>query len=138
MKPEEQLTEALRDERHPYHQLARALAFAFFQSAVGKGVERHAGVGQRFEEQQIVRDPLLAQGIGGVGFQVRKKVLEAERATARGEGALARRELLGAIVYAAAAHYVTEQLCPVDARLNTLVPEAEAAMDGSGKTYQVP
>ncbi|HET9893145.1 MAG TPA: hypothetical protein VFQ42_21895 [Mycobacterium sp.] len=81
-----------------YETLASVLDDALAQSQAGKGAERHS-TGQAFVDQPIVR---LNEGLGSIDgqlFQVLKKAQESERMNP----AAARRELLGAIVYLAAA-----------------------------------
>lgn len=83
-----------------YELLANILTDAFEQSATGKGRERH-GLGDPWDKQPIIT---LGRefGIGGTNFQSAKKMREAQKMAERGEYAAAERELLGAIVYAAA------------------------------------
>lgn len=82
-----------------YATLRKVLDDALDQAANGKGKERHASPGQRFEDQEIVAGCRDLGSNHGPLFQVRKKAKE----SARLPRAAARRELLGAIVYAAAA-----------------------------------
>lgn len=92
--------QAMSDEHHPYHHLARTLALAYEQAAKGKGKERHASEGEPFHEQQIVR---LGEWLGSNHFEIgqaSKKGLESVRLPK--ERGMA--ELLGAINYLAAAH----------------------------------
>jgi hypothetical protein len=89
-----------------YEDLARVLAAAYDQSARGKGAERHAR-GQAFENQPIRTIPLMLgahEGLGGLAYQVIKKTQEAVGMSSRGMTEHAKKELLGAIVYAAAAY----------------------------------
>ena len=87
-----------------YEALAAALDAALVQAAAGKGAERHAD-GQPFERQPLCAE-LLAQGHPGFAIgQARKKLLESLRLPPERAAA----ELLGAIVYAAAAWWVTQQ-----------------------------
>lgn len=89
-----------------YEDLERVLTLAYDQSARGKGAERHAR-GQEFENQPIRTIPLMLgahEGIGGLAYQIIKKTQESVGMTARGNTAHAKKELLGAIVYAAAAY----------------------------------
>lgn len=83
-----------------YELLANILTDAFEQSATGKGRERH-GLGDPWDKQPIIT---LGRefGIGGTNFQSAKKMREAQKMAERGEYGAAERELLGAIVYAAA------------------------------------
>ncbi len=89
-----------------YESLRSVLAEAVTQASDGKGRERHAGEGENFEDQQIVQ---LNQWMGsthGNVFQACKKALESTRLpTDR-----ARRELLGAINYLAAAVIVLDKI----------------------------
>jgi hypothetical protein len=90
-----------------YGALRGILDEAYNQSAKGKGLERH-GNGKAWTEQPILaitRDT----GIGFPTGQAIKKVTEAVGMLGRGEGDAAARELLGAIVYTAAAiHFIRE------------------------------
>ena len=85
-----------------YEPLKRVLDEAYQQAAGGKGKERHASDGRPFMEQPIMT---IARDVGN-GFltgQAIKKAIEARRINSlRGPGA-AKAELLGAIVYLAAA-----------------------------------
>lgn len=92
-----------------YEHLHRILAEAFQQSATGKGRQRHAtehatGQVKPWHEQSIVQTT-MAHGLGFATGQAEKKLREAQRM----EKEAAIREILGAIVYAAAAVYVLEQ-----------------------------
>lgn len=83
-----------------YEALAEILGEAFDQSANGKGRERHSS-GQPWTQQPII----TITGTVGVGFplgQAMKKIDESQRME-EPERAVA--ELLGAIVYLAAAIY---------------------------------
>jgi len=94
----------------PYAQLRRVLDAAFDQSATGKGADRHANHNaEPFEEQDIVAIPSrYGATLAGPGFQIEKKMREANRMLSRGEHDAAKREVLGAIVYAAAAYLLIE------------------------------
>ena len=84
-----------------YAALREALDAAYDQSANGKGKERHAN-DRAFTDQPILRITELV----GHGFplgQAIKKAQEAGGMVTRGEVEAARAELLGAIVYLAAA-----------------------------------
>ncbi len=80
-----------------YEKLRDVLHRAYEQSAVGKGVDRHAN-GKPFHEQPIAIG-VQHFGIGGALFQAFKKAEEAQRLPT--DRAVA--ELLGAIVYLSAA-----------------------------------
>ena len=85
-----------------YATLESILRDAYGQSAYGKGKVRHANEGQRFEEQPIC----VLTDMVGLGYpvgQLMKKAHEAIGMAGRKEFALAYQELLGVIVYAAAA-----------------------------------
>jgi hypothetical protein len=86
----------------PYASLQTILAEAYQQASQGKGRERHQRGDTPFLEQ-----PIMTIGrVVGHGFalgQVMKKTDEAAGMLDRGERQAARRELLGAIVYLAAA-----------------------------------
>lgn len=86
-----------------YRELARVLEKAFAQSAHGKGKERHAN-DKAFTDQPILNIARMLPGIGGHSFQIMKKAQEAASMIERGQFNAAQEELLGIIVYAAAAH----------------------------------
>ena len=88
----------------PYAPLWDQLNAAAAQASHGKGAERH-GNGKPWLEQPLFR----LVGTHGIGFatgQADKKTGEAIGMIARGDHAAARHELLGAIVYLAAACHV--------------------------------
>jgi len=95
----------------PYAELRRVLDAAFDQSASGKGAERHANhEAEAFQNQDIVAIPSrYGLTLAGPGFQVEKKLREANRMLSRGEHAKAKHEILGAIVYSAAAYLLIEK-----------------------------
>ena len=85
-----------------YERLAEILTAAYDQSARGKGKERHANASP-WHEQRINTIPAGQRSImDGVAYQVQKKTLEAADMAERGDLDAAEREMLGAIVYAAA------------------------------------
>lgn len=85
-----------------YEHLADILTAAYDQSARGKGKERHANAAP-WHEQRINTIPAQQKSImDGLGYQVQKKTLEAADMAERGDLDAAEREMLGAIVYAAA------------------------------------
>jgi hypothetical protein len=84
-----------------YTALAAIFRDAFDQASAGKGKDRHAQ-GERFEDQPIL-DIGRRRGRGFVLGQAEKKIGEADRMLNRGERGAARRELLGALNYIAAA-----------------------------------
>ena len=91
-----------------YESLARVLGLAYDQSAKGKGKERHANA-KPFDRQPILEIARMV-GLGYQTGQIQKKVQEATGMAARGQIDAAKAELLGAIVYAAAAFlYLEEQ-----------------------------
>ena len=86
------------EEATGFESLRDVLDAAYHQAAHGKGQERHGG-GLPFTEQPIfslIRD----HGVGFATGQAAKKLAESHRLPPDA----ARRELLGAIVYAAAAY----------------------------------
>ena len=87
--------------------LHRVLMKAFEQSAKGKGQERH-GNGKSFMEQPIMEIGRMV-GMGYQTGQVMKKVQEATTMNERGQVQAAQAELLGAIVYCAAAYLFLEE-----------------------------
>lgn len=94
-----------------YDELARVLTAAYHQSAVGKGADRHAK--QRpLDDQPITTIPAMLgerEGLGGLAYQVIKKTQESVSMAERGNKSAAKAELLGAIVYAAAAYLHVER-----------------------------
>lgn len=85
-----------------YEHLADILTAAYNQSARGKGKERHANAAP-WHEQRINTIPAQQKSIAdGLAYQVQKKTLEACDMAERGDLDAAEREMLGAIVYAAA------------------------------------
>ena len=83
-----------------YATLRAILDEAYAQSAKGKGAERHAN-GKPWADQPI-NTITEAVGAGFPAGQAMKKLTEAMGMLRRGDAAGARREVLGAIVYAAA------------------------------------
>lgn len=96
-----------RMETPGYEPLGRVLQHAFDQSATGKGRERH-GNGKPFIEQPIMEIGRMV-GIGYQVGQVMKKAQEAATMASRGNHTGAQAELLGVIVYAAAAFILSEE-----------------------------
>lgn len=84
-----------------YGALRDVLDEAFMQAASGKGAERHAN-GRPFHRQPIMEVGRIV-GPGFAAGQVMKKAGEAIGMVRRQELGAAERELLGVIVYAAAA-----------------------------------
>lgn len=84
-----------------YAPLRRVLDEAYNQASLGKGRERHAN-DRPFTHQPIMEITRM-HGIGFVTGQASKKAQEAVGMMSRGEYEAAHRELLGAIVYLAAA-----------------------------------
>lgn len=94
-------------EFNPHGELERVLALAFEQSAIGKGKERH-GNGKPFVKQPILEIGRMV-GIGYQTGQIMKKAQEATTMASRGNHQGAKGELLGIIVYAAAAYLLAEE-----------------------------
>lgn len=91
-----------------YEPLAKVLELAFDQSANGKGRQRH-GRGKRFLDQPIFGISRMV-GLGGLTYQIMKKAQEATSMNHDGKPEAAQAELLGVMVYAAAAHIlITEE-----------------------------
>lgn len=84
-----------------YEQLAEVLQTALDQSQRGKGKERHAN-DRKFDRQPIMEIGRMV-GVGYPTGQASKKTQEAVGMFNRGEADRAVNELLGAIVYSAAA-----------------------------------
>ncbi len=93
-----------------YEKLADVLTKAYDQSARGKGRERHAN-DKPFLEQPIFGISRMV-GLGGLTYQVCKKAQEATGMHERGSNDAAQAELLGVIVYAAAAYLLIEEKKP--------------------------
>lgn len=87
-----------------YESLARVLARAFAQAAIGKGAERHAQAGEPFD-MQVMQDMARRFGVGSLLGQAFKKSEESQRLG----HAAAVRELLGAINYLAGAVIAMER-----------------------------
>lgn len=85
-----------------YRELDRVLSLAFDQASKGKGKERHA-CNLPFEQQPIIRIQQLV-GQGYALGQAMKKLQESQRLPKK----MALAEMLGAIVYIAAAYLYTE------------------------------
>lgn len=99
------------DSVEGYGDLARVLALAYGQAAVGKGKERHSA-GKPFALQPIMQIPegmSFAGGIGGLSYQITKKNGEADRMCDRAAYAAAMKEMLGVINYAAAKYLHIEK-----------------------------
>lgn len=90
-----------------YASLRRVLDAAFAQSAEGKGKARH-GNGLDFDQQPIMKICRMV-GAGYPVGQAMKKGQEAIGMARRGEHDAAKAELLGVIVYAAAAYLLLEE-----------------------------
>lgn len=90
-----------------YASLRRALDAAYAQSAEGKGKARH-GNGLDFDQQPIMKIGRMV-GAGYPVGQAMKKGQEAIGMARRGEHEAAKAELLGAIVYAAAAYLLIDE-----------------------------
>lgn len=111
-----------------YTPLRAILDEALAQSAEGKGAERHAR-GQDFVDQPILRIARV-HGVGFVTGQAAKKTDEAAGMISRGETDAAVRELLGAIVYAAAAVIsIRERMTSGTDKLHRLLAAAQARYD---------
>ncbi len=90
-----------------YAPLRRVLDLAYDQSAKGKGKERHAG-GRPFRTQPIMEIARMV-GLGYQTGQLMKKAQEATGMAARHNYEAAKAEMLGVIVYAAAAYLLIEE-----------------------------
>lgn len=91
-----------------YAPLHDVLIEALVQASYGKGKERHAN-GRPFMLQPIMELGRMT-GPHGPAFQAMKKIGESLGMVSRGEHTRARAELLGAIVYAAAAILLIEEM----------------------------
>jgi hypothetical protein len=89
-----------------YNELERIFALALEQASAGKGSERHDPQGESFDDQQIVKYGLWQGSNHFCVGQAVKKLIE----SCNLEPEAAKRELLGAIVYAAGAYRTLERL----------------------------
>lgn len=85
----------------PYYSLAMVFEKALEQAIAGKGKERHASDGQRFEDQLICDINRRLGSIDGQLFQGIKKAYESKRLLRIKGNEAAKHELLGAMVYLA-------------------------------------
>ena len=90
-----------------YSPLARVFGRAFDQASKGKGQERHAD-GADFRDQPIMMITQMV-GLGFPAGQAQKKIQEACKMASAGRPGHAQQELLGAIVYCAAAYLRLEE-----------------------------
>lgn len=88
-----------------YECLDEVLSRAYTQAARGKGAERHARNSEPFTDQ-VILEGAARFGVGALLFQAFKKSEESQRL----KSAPAVKELLGAIVYLAAAVIERERL----------------------------
>lgn len=91
-----------------YLELKIVLDLAFDQSARGKGKARHNPDNKPFLDQPIMEIGRMV-GVGYQTGQIMKKVQEATTMNKNGNREGAKAELLGAIVYAAAAYLLVEE-----------------------------
>jgi hypothetical protein len=96
-----------RQKMSDYAELQRVLDLAYQQSANGKGNERHAN-GRPITEQPIMQITRMV-GYGFPAGQAQKKLQEAGGMLKAGRPEAAQAELLGAIVYCAAAWLYIEE-----------------------------
>lgn len=93
-----------------YDDLRSILDEAYSQASTGKGKERHARGDTPFDRQPIMEIGRMLQTPAGDIFQSMKKAQEAQGMFTRGDYPAADRELLGAIVYLAAAVKLNREL----------------------------
>lgn len=91
--------------RVDYRDFVRTLAGAYYQTAYGKGNARHGGADVAWVDQPIMAETRQMGTAAGPIFQARKKLLESLRLPPERAAA----EVLGAIVYAVAAHHYFTQ-----------------------------
>ena len=96
---------------HPYHALFVILMEALDQAENGKGKERHA------DDKPFLQQPICeggrAFGVGCLNYQAWKKTREAMKLALMENGpARYRTEILGAIVYNAAALIIVDETNP--------------------------
>lgn len=119
--------------RGDYDKLHDVLMSAFQQASAGKGKERHAN-GRAFEDQPIMEIGRMV-GPGFAAGQAMKKVQEAIGMVQRGLYGAAQREMLGAIVYTAAAHILIDELPEVDAPELPLADEPRSVPKNELNTF---
>ena len=98
----------------PYSSLQCILADAYRQASEGKGRERHQRGNTPFDQQPIMT---IGRTVGH-GFQLGQAIKKTDEAAGmldRGDRQAARRELLGAIVYLAAAVLMIDERQAKDA-----------------------
>lgn len=115
-----------------YSALRAVLDDAFNQSAKGKGSERHAN-GKDFQRQPILEISRMV-GPGFATGQAMKKAQEATTMAARGDYDAATAELLGSIVYAAAAVIVIKETADSNAKRGGLVSSMRLGGEGASFT----
>ena len=93
----------------PYFALAAVLGDALEQASKGKGKERHANARPFLDQPIMAIGRMLGSTADGEFYQVIKKAQEASNMVARGNTSGAKAELLGVIVYAAAAYLLIEE-----------------------------
>lgn len=112
--PAERLPTTFEDTDVPgYMELRMVLERAYDQSARGKGKQRHARTGLPFLQQPIMEISRMV-GLAGQTYQICKKAQEATTMHRNGNHEGAKAELLGAIVYSAAAYLLVEEQTPND------------------------
>lgn len=97
-----------------YEDLRSILDEAFEQAASGKGRERHSRGGVPFDRQPIMEIGRMLRSPAGAMFQAIKKTQEASGMIQRGDVSSADREMLGAIVYIAAAVKLLREMTRVN------------------------
>jgi hypothetical protein len=108
------------EDRFGYDELLSILKEAYEQASIGKGRERHAHGGKGFVEQQV----LTGQRKYGMGFALGQADKKMEEAFHMENWQSAKRDLLGAIIYVAAAIiYGDEMNKPVDREATVAVDE---------------
>lgn len=99
------------DDVPGYMELRMVIDRAYDQSARGKGRQRHNKANKPFLKQPIMEIGRMV-GVGYQTGQIMKKVQEATTMHLTGNAEGAKAELLGAIVYAAAAYLLVEEQSP--------------------------
>lgn len=109
-----------------YESLADILQDALDQSQKGKGKKRHAR-GEPFRDQQICQGA-RKHGLGAMSYQVEKKINEAKRLFEEyADFGEAEKDILGAVVYAAAMLLVMREQADSQPEFNKDKQQAEAA-----------
>jgi hypothetical protein len=124
----------MRHEVTGYEPLGAILDEAYNQSALGKGKARHSRGGTPFLRQPICEIGRMV-GPGFNGGQAMKKLQEAAGMVNRGEFTAAEQELLGVIVYTAAAIIILREMAGKDDAKVNLTKDIQVNTQKSGAPW---